>query len=55
MLVQKYGNHITVFNYTCLKDAIPKKWRKTFKINQIFDLKPKDETVFIKLPNYVKV
>ena len=45
MLVQKYGNHITVFNYMCLKDAIPKKWRNTFKINQIFDLKHKDETV----------
>ena len=28
-LTYKFGNHITLYNYTCLKDAIPKKWRKT--------------------------
>ena len=48
-LITKYGNHITMYNYMCLKDAIPLKWHRILMNNNLLQINPKNETVFIKL------
>ena len=48
-LIQKYGNHITFFNYISLLDAIPQKWRNLMKNNTILKINPIEETIFISL------
>ena len=53
-LTYKFGNHITLYNYTCLKDAIPKKWRKMLVNYNILDLNPENEAVFINFNKYSK-
>ena len=53
-LIAKYGNHITMYNYMCLKDAIPLKWRRILKNNNLLQINPKNETVFIKLKSNEK-
>ena len=45
-LVDSYGPFITPYNYTCLKDAIPKKWRHTLIHNNLLNLNPHNETVY---------
>jgi len=53
-LTYKFGNHITLYNYTCLKDAIPKKWRKMLLNYNILDLNPENEAVFINFNKFSK-
>ena len=48
-VIEKYGNHITMYYYMCIKDAIPLKWRSIIKNNNLLYVNPKNETVFIKL------
>ena len=48
-LIQQFGNNMTPYNYICLKHAIPKRWRKLLKSNNIININPKQETVFLNM------
>ena len=48
-VIAKYGNYITMYNYMCLKDAIPLKWRQVLKNINLLQVNPKNETIYIKL------
>ena len=43
-----------MYNYICLKDAIPLKWRCILKNNYVVQINPKNETIFMKLTNKEK-
>ena len=43
---KKFKNSISSFEYICLKDAIPQKWRRLLKLQYTIEMTPKDETVY---------
>ena len=45
-LINKFKNNITLFDYMCLKDAIPPKWRQLLKTQNTIEMRPTDETVY---------
>ena len=50
-LVQKYGNKFTEYDFICLKDAIPKSWRKILRSSRLINIEPRNETLFFDLNN----
>ena len=50
-IVQKYGNKLTEYDYICLKDAIPKSWRKMLQSSRLINIEPQNETFFFDLNN----
>ena len=53
-VTDKFGKHITLYYYTCLKDAIPKKWRKILVNSNLLDLNPANEALFVNFNKYSK-
>ena len=51
-LVNMFGNNIGFYDYICLKDAIPIKWRQLLRNQNTIDMNPIEEAVFI---NYNKI
>jgi len=47
-LIEKFGNHISQFMYTCVKHAIPSTWRKLLTARPLMVINPKAEGIFYK-------
>ena len=45
-LINTFGNSLNNFDYICLKDAIPLKWRLLLKHQNTLDMRPNEETIF---------
>ena len=45
-LINTFGNSLSNFDYICLKDAIPLKWRLLLKHQTTLDMRPNEETIF---------
>jgi hypothetical protein len=48
-LTNKYGIHISSYNYMCLIDAIPRQWKFLLKNNEDIMIEPRRGTVFMDL------
>jgi hypothetical protein len=54
-LTERYGNHLTQYEYMCLKHAIPQSWKKLLKSHPIVsNIDPQNETIFITTQNGAK-
>ena len=53
-LVNTFGNNINFFEYICLKDAIPQKWRQLLRHQTPINMNPIDETVYFTHNNICK-
>ena len=53
-LVNTFGNNINFFEYICLKDAIPQKWRHLLRHQNPINMNPIDETVYFTHNNIFK-
>ena len=53
-LVEMYGNRLTEYDYICLKDAIPKRWRKMLQSSRLIYIEPKNETLYFEVKNGLK-
>ena len=45
-VIEKYGNHITMYYYMCIKDAIPLKWHSIIKNNNLLYVNQKKMKLF---------
>ena len=53
-LVDTFGPFITNYDYICLKDAVPKSWRKILTSETTIIMEPNNEAIFLTLNKYSK-
>jgi hypothetical protein len=54
-LTERYGNHLTEYEFMCLKHAIPQSWKTLLKSQPILlNIDPHNETIFITIQNRAK-
>ena len=53
-MVDQFGQFISNYNYICLKDAVPKTWRKILTFHTILNMVLSNEAIYIMMNKHLK-